>query len=192
MTALKLDLLGAFQMTLPHGSIARFESDKTRALLAYLAVEADRPHRRDALIGLLWPDDLEETARHNLRQALFNLRQAIGDPAAQPPYLHIARDEIQFNTASDFTLDVASFNAHLAATANHTHSRLDACAVCAPRLQQAVDLYRGKFLQEFFLEDSAEFEEWAVARREELHLRALDALTDLASYYEQHGDLEAT
>ena len=80
---------------------------------------------------------------------------------------------------------MASFEAHLAACAGHPHARLDVCAVCAPRLQQAVDLYRGKFLQEFFLEDSAEFEEWAVARREATHQRALEALSDLANYYEQ-------
>ena len=182
MAPLMLHVFGAFQVTLADGSTARFESDKTCALLVYLAVEADRPHRRDALVGLLWPDEPEQTARHNLRQALFSLRQTIGDPAAQPPYLLITRDEIQFNTASDFALDVATFSAHLAACASHPHSRLDACAVCAPRLQQAVDLYRGKFLQEFFLADSAEFEEWAVARREALHQRALDALTDLANY----------
>src|SRR5512136_3392283 len=191
MTSLTLGMFGALQVTLADGSAARFESGKTRALLAYLAVEADRPHRRDALVGLLWPDESEQTARHNLRQALFSLRQTIGDSAAQPPYLHITRDEIQFNTASNFVLDVASFNAHLAACASHAHTRLDACAICAPHLQQAVDLYRGKFLQEFFLEDSAEFEEWALARRETLHQRALDALTDLATYYEQHGDLGA-
>jgi predicted ATPase/DNA-binding SARP family transcriptional activator len=69
---------------------------------------------------------------------------------------------------------------------------VDACAICAPRLQEAVNLYRGKFLQEFFLADNAEFEEWALARREAFHQRALDALTDLANYYEQHGDASAT
>jgi predicted ATPase/DNA-binding SARP family transcriptional activator len=191
MSALKLGVLGAFQIALAHGSIARFESDKTRALLAYLAVEADRPHRRDALVGLLWPEEPEETARHNLRQALFSLRQTIGDPTALPPYLHITREEIQFNTASDYALDVASFDAHLAARARHTHSRLDGCAICALHLQQAADLYRGRFLQEFYLEDSAEFEEWALARREATHQRALDALADLADYYERHGDLGA-
>jgi predicted ATPase/DNA-binding SARP family transcriptional activator len=192
MAHLILGVLGALQVTWTDGSTAKFETDKTRALLAYLAVEADGPHRRDALVGLLWPDESEQTARHNLRQALYSLRQTLGDSAAQPPYLHITRDEIQFNTASDHALDVASFNAHLAATASHTHARLDACAVCAVRLQHAVGLYRGKFLQEFFLEDSAEFEEWALARREMLHQRALDALGDLAHYYEQRGDLGAS
>src|SRR5512140_3365219 len=192
MAHLKLGVLGSLQVTLANGDTAKFQSDQTRALLAYLAVEADRPHRREALTGLLWPDEPEKTARHNLRQALFGLRQSIGDPAARPPYLLITRDEIQFNSASNFALDAATFDAHLSATASHNHSRLDACAVCAPRLQQAVDLYRGQFLQEFFLRNSAAFEEWALARREAFHHRALEALSALAAYYEQHGDLGAT
>src|SRR5512140_3299925 len=138
MASLMLHVFGAFQVTLADGSTARFESDKTCALLVYLAVEAKRSHRRDALVGLLWPDEPEQTARHNLRQALFSLRQTLGDAAAQPPYLLITRDEIQFNTASDFALDVAAFNAQLAACERHAHARVDACAVCAPRLQQAI------------------------------------------------------
>ena len=59
-------------------------------------------------------------------------------------------------------------------------------------MQQAVDLYRGKFLQGILLEDRSEFEEWASARREILHHRALEALTNLADYYERNGDLGAT
>lgn len=192
MAPLTLGVFGAFQVTRSNGSVAKFESDKTRALLAYLAVEADRPHRREALIGLLWADEPEPAARQNLRQALYSLRQSIGDSTARPPYLHITRDDIQFNTASKFALDLAHFNAHLAATQTHAHARLDGCGICAPHLQQAVDLYRGKFLQEFFLPDSAEFEAWAMARREELQQRALEALANLGSYYEQNGDLGAT
>src|SRR5512146_996661 len=107
MAHLTLGVLGALQVTLADGETVKFRSDQTRALLAYLAVEGDRPHRRDALTGLLWPDEPEQTARHNLRQALFSLRQALGDPAAHPSYLHITRNEIQFNTASDYALDLA-------------------------------------------------------------------------------------
>src|SRR5512142_757506 len=111
MASLMLHVLGACQVTLADGSTARFESDKTCALLVYLAVEAGRPHRRAALVGLLWPDEPEQAARHNLRQALFSLRQMLGDAAAQPPYLIITRDDIQFNTASHSALDVARFEA---------------------------------------------------------------------------------
>ncbi len=137
MAPLRLGLLGTLHVTRADGSPARLESDKARALLAYLAVEADHPHRRDALLGLLWPDAAEPVAHHNLRQALFNLRQAIGDPAAQPPYLLISRDDLQFNPASDCELDVAAFSAHLAARAGHPHPRPELCAVCATHLRQA-------------------------------------------------------
>ena len=86
MTYLTLSVLGEFQVLIDGVPIHSFESDKVRALLAYLVVEADHSHRREKLIGLLWGDFPEETARHNLRQALFNLRITLGDHTAKPPY----------------------------------------------------------------------------------------------------------
>jgi DNA-binding SARP family transcriptional activator len=94
MARLSLSLLGAFQISRDGAAVTTFESEKVRALLAYLAVEAHQPHRRETLVGLLWPESAEGAARRNLSQALFNLRQAIGDTHATPPYLHIRRDEL--------------------------------------------------------------------------------------------------
>ena len=56
------------QVTLDGAPVTGFESDKVRALLAYLAVESDRPHRRETLAGLLWPEQPENAARLSLRQ----------------------------------------------------------------------------------------------------------------------------
>lgn len=190
MANLTLGLLGSLQVTLANAPVTTFESDKGRALLAYLAVESSRAHRREAIVGLLWPDCPERVARQNLRQTLYNIRIAVGDRQADPPYLHISREGIQFNVDSDFNLDVAEFESHLAATATHRHDRLEACEICAARLQQAVALYRGKFLEQFFLKDSAEFEEWALMQRESLHRRALEAFAHLANYHEQRGEYE--
>ena len=55
---LSLTLLGAFQITLDGEPVTGFESDKVQALLVYLALEADRPHRRDTLAEMFWPDRL--------------------------------------------------------------------------------------------------------------------------------------
>lgn len=186
-----MGLLGSLQVSVAKAPITTFESDKVRALLAYLAVESGQPHRRESLLGLLWPDSSEEAARRNLRQTLYNLRRAIGDHTAKPPYLLITREAIQFNAASDYSLDVATLRGHLDASDTHPHSQLDSCAICAARLQQAVALYRGKFLEQFFLEDSAEFEEWALVQRESLHRSALEALGHLANFHEQCANYEA-
>ena len=91
-----ISLLGTFQVTLDDRPVTNFVTDKTRALLAYLAVERDRPHRRESLAGLLWPDQPDQDARRNLRQALFNLRQALADTDEQQPVLCIDRNDVQF------------------------------------------------------------------------------------------------
>ena len=114
MAHLSLSLLGPFQVTLDGQPVTSFKSNKVRALLAYLAVEADRPHRREVLAGLLWPDWPDRDALSNLRYALSNLRRVIGDRTAEPPFLLITRDTLQFNTASDHSLDVADFERQIA------------------------------------------------------------------------------
>ena len=111
MARLSISLLWPFQVTLDGKPVTAFESNKVRALLAYLAVEADRPHRRDTLAALLWPDWPDRSARTNLRNALANLRKAIRDSDIDPPHLLATRETIQFNADSDHWLDVAAFRA---------------------------------------------------------------------------------
>ena len=157
MARLSLSLLGPFQVTLDGSPVTGFRSDKERALLTYLAIEANTPHRRASLVGLLWPECTESAARNNLRQALFRLRKALedrtpsGDPHASPPFLLTTRTSIQFNPASDYWLDVAAFTALLSTCEAHRHHRLETCQPCMKRLQQAIELYRGDFLKGFFL-----------------------------------------
>jgi len=191
MAHLSLGVLGSLQVLLDDTPVTAFESDKVCALLVYLAVEAHRPHRRESLVGLLWPECPEQVARHNLRQALFNLRQAIGDHAARPPYLLISREAIQFNRASDFSLDLDQFNASFRTCEKDRSRDIEDPSVRAARLEEMVKLYRGDFLQGFFLEDSDEFENWMLVQRESLHRRVLDACRDLAAHYELHGDFPA-
>ena len=190
MTRLSLSLLGPFEVLLDREPVTDFATDKARALLAYLAVEADRPHRRDALAGLLWPDQPQRKARQNLRQALSYLRQAIGDQDEVVPFLLVSRETIQFNTASDHWVDVVAFTDLVRACQGHRHRRLGMCLPCLRRMEQMATLYRGEFLEQFFLSDSDLFEEWALLEREWLRREAVKALSFLTNYYERRGDYE--
>jgi WD40 repeat protein/DNA-binding SARP family transcriptional activator len=174
MARLSLSLLGPFQATLDGNPATGFESNKVRALLAYLAVEADRPHPREILAGLLWPDYPDRSALTNLRSALANLRQAIGDRQADPPFLLITRETIQFNAASDYALDASTLQ--------------DLPDLSIDQLEQAVAAYRGSFLEGFSLADSAPFEEWVVYKRQQISRHMLDALQRLAAHCEACGD----
>ncbi|HEX7433311.1 MAG TPA: tetratricopeptide repeat protein [Anaerolineaceae bacterium] len=188
MACLSLSFLGPFQATRDGQPMIGFESNKVRALLAYLAIEADRPHSREELACLLWPDQPDLAARSNLRQALANLRRTIGDEAAQPALLRVDREFIQFNSEADYWLDITAFSELLTASESHSHRRAETCKHCAQWLQRAVDLYRGNFLEQFFVSDSDAFDEWALARREKMRHRVLTALYRLADFHERRGD----
>ena len=94
---LSLSLLGGFQVRLGDQPVSHFEYDKVRALLAYLAVEAETPHRRDVLAALLWPERSDREARHSLSQALLTCRQALGDPDRAVPFLLADRHTVRWN-----------------------------------------------------------------------------------------------
>jgi DNA-binding SARP family transcriptional activator len=130
-------------------------------------VEAERPHSRASLCGLLWPEQGDDAALHNLSQTLLRLREALGDTRNAASFLHISRQAIQWNGASDHRLDAADF------------ARL-ASSTATADLAQAAALYRGEFLPGFSLPGCAAFEEWLLLMRERfahLALTALDTLT---------------
>ena len=154
MSFLQIALFGPFQVHLAGEVVTHFKTAKVQALLAYLAVESDQPHARDALTGLFWPEQPEATARLNLRQALHRLRLVI-----PPAYLLATRPTIQFNPDSDYSLDVTTFTRLMTACHRHPHPNLATCRSCLAQLQQAIALYRGDFLADFFLVDSPAFEE---------------------------------
>jgi DNA-binding SARP family transcriptional activator len=182
MMQLALSLLGPFEVTLD-GAPAVFATDRARALLAYLAVEADRPHRREVLADLLWPDRPESMARQNLSQSLLRLRRAIDDYHAHPPFLNITSKVIQFH-ASSADLDVAHFEASIQSAGKHHHPGREQCRACMQYLEQAVGLYRGDFLQGLNLAGSLPLEEWSVIKREQLHRDVMTAFHTLAEHYE--------
>jgi DNA-binding SARP family transcriptional activator len=193
MAQLSLSFLGAFEVSLAGQPVTAFETDKVRALLAYLAVEAERPHRREALAGLLWPEQPEAKARHSLSQALFSLRQAIADRRAMPPpFLIVTRQALQFNPTSDHEVDVTVFTGLLAAACeDHRHGQLAACDACLELLEGALTLYRGDFLAGFSVGDALPFEEWALVQRERLQRLAVETLGHLVNAREERGEYRA-
>jgi DNA-binding SARP family transcriptional activator len=159
---LQLTLLGNPEVRRDGVPVAGFRSGKSQALLYYLAVTG-RPHTRPVLAGLLWGDMPEAKALVNLRQALANLRRLLG------PHLDITRQEVALNRDSRYCLDVERFEA-LAAGAE------------LEDLRQAVELYRGDFLEGFYVRDAPDFEDWTLAQRARLRELAMGVLHTLAAH----------
>lgn len=197
MAELEIAFFGRYTCTLHGKPIDEFVYDKVRALLAFLAVESDRPHRREYLAGLLWPDQPEEAARKSLRQALSKLRQAIHDHTAKPAFLVIQHDTIQFNCRSSHTLDVHQFLELMAEIFPQHGSKQFPPSTSKPNVPSAeskiqslllaIDLYQGDFLEGFYLRNTPEFENWWLIERARLREKYLECLRELG---EQHAALE--
>ncbi len=178
MTPLRIFLLGSFWAALGDEQTLQFRSNKDRALLAYLVVEADRPHSRDSLAALLWPETTDSNARSNLRFTLSSLRRSIGDKDIDPPYLVITSDSIQFNLASAAWVDVHQLKRGL----------IQGQLFDASRAEAALQYFRGPFLAGFALAGCSEFEDWLFVQREQINRQVMEVLGRLVSYYEYRHD----
>lgn len=170
---LELKLLGSPEVWLDGQAVTGFRSGKARALLYYLAASG-RAQPRSVLAGLFWGGVAENHARRSLTVTLTNLRQLVGG------HLDIARERVEIDINSPYWLDVAVFEAGVAAASRGQN---------IDELKQAIDLYRGDFLEGFYLQDAPEFEQWVLLERTRLRERVLQALHLLADHLAARADL---
>src|ERR1051325_5832340 len=121
------------------------QQPKPVPLLAYLAIARPRgAHRRDTILGVLWPDLPTPAARSALRQALHGLRKALGGEA------------VVSHGIEALELDPAALGCDLwdleAASARGDHG-------------QVVELYQGELLAGLFVPDAPAFDEWLEGER---------------------------
>ncbi|MBV7338214.1 hypothetical protein KFU94_60315 [Chloroflexi bacterium TSY] len=185
---LLISLLGPFSATVGEEQIPISRTKKIEALLAYLVVERDHAHRRENLMGLLFPEMADDAASTNLRQTLTRLRRAVKDSAATPAFLTITRETVQFNAQSDHWCDLLAFESLRSGCTDHGPRQNNACSFCMAKAQEAVALYRGPFLIDFFLADSAAFEDWAAAHRARFQQDVLAMLDALTRFHSRRGE----
>jgi DNA-binding SARP family transcriptional activator/TolB-like protein/Tfp pilus assembly protein PilF len=164
-----LYLFGAPRIEGPEGTLSgRVAQRHPLALLALLATAPAAVVGREKLIGLLWPESDAEHGRGALNVAVHAVRKALGEEA-----IRSGGTALQLEPRAVAT-DVAAFEAALAAG--------DAVA--------AVALYRGPFLDGFFME-SGDFDRWAEGERRRLADLYAGALERMAEDAAARGDVLA-
>lgn len=180
---LRISLLGTLHIELNGRPLTDLGTRKAEALLAYLVCQ-QRPFAREALAELLWEDRDPQQGLANLRSLLSGMRNQL------KPFLTVTRHTIAFNHDSDYWLDVAEFNGLL----EIGDWRLASAQSPIPNpqsLQQAIALYRGDFLQGFYVRESRGFEEWVLLERERLQRKAIVTLRQLVDKALASGDYAA-
>ncbi len=185
---LRIHCFGDFQLEFGNKIISNFETENTRALFAYLAVESARPLRRSHLAGLLWSDEPEKRALHNLRQTLSRLRKTMGAAFSAEEYLLVDRECLQLNPNAPVWVDAAAFGNAYHQAYRFYQSQEGRGLINYRWLRRAVDLQPAQFLAQFSLGKSTLFEEWVLLMREKFNLQLIKALADLSDYYERRAE----
>jgi len=152
---LEINTLSSPEIVIGDEKVVNFVSRKSLALVIYLALNPGN-RSRDELADLLWSDRSQERATGNLRVVLSDVRKKIGD------YLFIDRHSVSIRTGEDIWVDV---NQLLEAIENNN-------------LDLAVSLYKGDFLDSFYLRGASRFENWQVIEREKIRLELVDGLSE--------------
>ena len=166
---LRLIFLGGLRLTQGEKDLTNQVSAKAQALFCYLSI-TKKTHTRQAIAGLFWPEKPEDDARRSLRVDLAKM------PDALKSHLIITRSQLTFDQDSRYTIDVESFEQFL-----RLPPELDS-ATERNRLREAVDLYKGEFLDGVDIWDAPEFETWMIRQRERFNrmvVHSLDRLVDI-------------
>ncbi|MEO8600960.1 MAG: BTAD domain-containing putative transcriptional regulator [bacterium] len=178
MARIEVRLFGRFALSRGGCAVDSIGATKLREILCYLLLHHDRPHPRERLASLLWPDTTTERSRKYLRQALWQLQAALrgGDRDTGADWLRIETDWIRLDVDGEVDVDVLRFQAAVTAAATAAGDGPLPAEVAAS-LEAAVETYRGPLLENCY-------QDWCLRERERLHDLLLDALDLLAAHHE--------
>ena len=178
-------LLGRFSVHCGDQELLVHSSTRAKEILCYLAVNRRGPVSREALTEVVFHDCPTEKSRKGMRQALWQLRADLSSKsstACADRILSVEQGWVQFITDDRVWLDVADFE-RMTARRMSKQSRLLEFGDTA-LLVQAIDLYRGEFLEGWF-------QEWCLEERERLRQVYLGTLDALVAHCESGGDIKA-
>jgi DNA-binding SARP family transcriptional activator len=180
---IRIRLFGRFELRRSDGLRRDIEVQKLQELFSYLLLNAGRTHRRETLADTLWGESSGIQARKYLRQALWQLQDAL-EGAAEPAdsaILICDPEWVGIAPEAGVQVDVIDFLGACAGSENVSGLQLSEGQ--ARELRAAADLYTGDLLESCY-------GDWCLFERERLQNMYLALLQKLMAYCEAQGACE--
>ncbi|MGH9423510.1 MAG: BTAD domain-containing putative transcriptional regulator [Thermoanaerobaculia bacterium] len=171
---MRLELLGDLLIRAADGSLVTVGAKKSQALLAYLAMKPAQHVSRERLAGLLWSSSGPDQARQSLRQTLSTIRKELSQIAPKQKILIEEGDLLSLDRS--VSCDVPELESLVNAATEEA-------------LKEAIDLYRGDFLDGFVINEDR-FDQFVIGERDRLHRVALRAHAQLLELQSRRGALD--
>ena len=174
----RVEMLGGLRVVQSDRIVTRFQTQKTGALLAYLALNLSGSHSREFLAELLWPGADPVAVRNRLNQAVSSLRRQLEPPGIVYGSVLVTHQRtIRLNPDSIET-DVQEYlrRVQLADTSTDPEEK-------KTHIKRAIDLYAGPLLEGYYAE-------WATLEQLRFADVYTSALFDLLDLSRESGDVE--
>ncbi len=171
---LSISMLGQVNISYNGVSIADKLSTKLVAMICLLVLNSHREMSRDRLSAYLWPDSDEEAARYNMRYNLWKVKKLIPLDAKGQSFILISKDSCRINNKYKFQCDklsIDSFDAHAEKPVEE--------------LLKLKELFKGDFLEGFYLKNCNEFNEIILFERVVCQTKQIEVMKKLVQLYEE-------
>ena len=175
--------LGPFAVYQNDMPITEWNGLKGLTILKYMMAQRGKPIAKETLMEVVWPDADPESARRNLHQAMYSLRQTLRQ--AEPDFQHISfhNDSYRFNREMNIWIDFVQFEGYVKEGQRQETNGKELEALRA--FAVAEELYQGDFLEEDL------YEEWATGQRERLKSLYLETVDRLTEHFLNHEEYTA-
>lgn len=163
MTNIKVNLF-AYPEIFKNGEKINFPFKKAEALIFYMVLY--KQASRDTIVNLLWGDLEEAVAKKNLRNAVYSIKKIFNEEVLISP----KRSVLIFNPEINVEVDIEKF--------------------LSSNLEESVEVYKGDFLEGFYLKYEESFEGWVLELREYYKDLYIHKLQEIIEKYESSKDIK--
>lgn len=167
--------LGSFRAYVEDVLIDEWSGNIGKTIFKYLLSHRELPVHRDVLIDMFWPDDPVDSARRNLYQAIYSIRQAFRKSGHDLECILLEDSAYMINPALKLWVDADAFLDHYKKGSELEQQGNQTSAI--RHYELAENLYGGDYLCEDI------FEQWALIQRENFKMIYLEILSRISQYY---------
>ncbi|WP_130805765.1 AfsR/SARP family transcriptional regulator [Senegalia massiliensis] len=177
MAKLKIYLLGRVDILLNDESILHKLSHKSIGILSYMAEQRHKKFNRNKIADIFWDSNDFDTSRYNLRYNIWQLRKLFKQKNEKIDPFISDKETISLNDNIDIYVDVEEFQKGV------ENQDINS-------LEKIKKLYKGEFLEGFYIKDSPEFNDWVFYEREKLQRNYIKILTKLKDSYKDRREYQ--
>jgi DNA-binding SARP family transcriptional activator len=173
---IEMKILGDIKVYAKNNDITSKLSKKGLGLLAYMLISNKDTFYREKLAAMLWNSHTKESAYGNLRYTVWKIRRVLNE--------YLSYNVLRGNGRNKLTLEKEYFNID-AMEFNYLSSECN-----KENLIKVASLYRGNFMENFYIYGATYFNDWIFNERENFQRKYFDIEIKLASIYAGDNELK--